>query len=169
MGEVHPEEVKLACLDDGGPSAEMAQHLRWCAGCRSAVADYHWLRGEIAEALAAAANAAPAPRPRWWAVRERVAAGQRRQIAGRRVSAVASLVLTVCLMLSASSVMGAVAAAQTLPPEAIATPASITVAVSDERPVSLATPTPDVSSRESVSPLLTPVFVPLPTPPQPEA
>ena len=168
MRERHPREIELARLSDGeAVSAEMAEHLRWCARCRSAVADYDWLQGEIAVTLAAAAEI-PAPRPQWWAVRERVFASQRRQITGWRISALSSVVLAVCLMFSAFPMQSAtVAALTTFPsgrsplgasPEPMVAPAPVTVAVT-----LVATPTPTTEM-----PLSTPAFVLPPTPPQTE-
>jgi len=182
MSGVHPKEVELTCLSDGEAGVETArtanirrtanvrEHLRWCARCRSVVADYGWLQGEIAATLAAAADAVLVPRPKWWAVQEVLLASQRRQIAGCRVSAVASVVLAVCLMLSLSPVLGTAVAARTLPPAAMVAPAPATAAASGERMAAVATPTPAMSlegGEAESSP--TPAFIPPPTPPEPGA
>jgi hypothetical protein len=170
MSRVHPTEIDLARLDgsSGGEAGrEVADHLRWCARCRSVVADYRWLQGEVTAALASAADAVAVPRPRWWAVQEALSASQRRQVAGGRVSAVASVVLAVCLMLSASPVLSTAVAARALLPQVAMAPAPVTVAVSVERGVSLATPTPVVFCQD-VTPVPTPAFVLPPTPPEPE-
>lgn len=159
MRERHPREIELARLGDReAVSTEMAEHLRWCTHCRSVVADYDWLQGEIAATLEAAAEV-PAPRPQWWAVRERVFAGQQRQITGWRISALSSVVLAVCLMFSAFPVQSSTVAALTSLPEPIVAPAPVTVAVT-----LMATPTP---TTETVPPS-TPAFMLPPTPPQTE-
>jgi len=100
----HPGQFELACLGEPGAGerdADIVEHLRWCARCRSAVADYRWLEGEIEAALSAAAAAAPLPRPKWWDVRGRVFAGQARRGAARRAPAVVSVALLICHMLLA--------------------------------------------------------------------
>jgi len=97
MREMHPREIELARFSDEEAGAEadgrhpVADHLRWCARCRSDVADYRWLQGEVTTALLAAADGVNVPRSRWWAVREAVSASERRQVAGGRVSALASV------------------------------------------------------------------------------
>lgn len=167
MSEIHPREIELIRLSDGEAGAEMAEHLRWCTRCRSVLADYRWLQGEITATLTAAADAVVSPRPKWWAVQEVLCASQRRQAVGGRVSAVASVMLAACLMLSVSPVLGTAVVARTLPPEAIVAPAPATAIASGARLSAMATPTPAIS-REEAKPLSTPAFVPPPTPPQPE-
>jgi predicted anti-sigma-YlaC factor YlaD len=162
MRERHPREIELARLNDRedgeAVNTEVAEHLRWCAHCRSVVADYDWLQGEIAATLEVAAEV-PAPPPQWWVVRERVFADQQRQNTGWRISALSSVVLAVCLMFSAFPVQGVTATALTSPPEPIVAPAPVAVAVT-----SVATPTP---TTERVPPS-TPAFMLPPTPPQTE-
>jgi len=167
MSEMHPGENELARFGDGEAGAGVAEHLRWCAHCRSVVADYRWLQGEIAATLALAADAAPVPRPKWWAVQERVFASQRRRVVGQRVPAVASVVLAICLMLSISPVLGTAVVARTSPPGPMVAPAPVTAVVSSECMASMATPTPALSC-EKEEPLPTPGFTLLPTPPEPE-
>jgi len=165
MSEVHPREAELIRFGDGEASTDVAEHLRWCAHCRSVVADYRWLQREIVTTLAAAADAVPVPRSKWWAVQEVLFATQQRLVVGWRVSAVASVVLAVCLMLSLSPVLGVAVAARTLPPAPMIAPAPATTVVSGEQKISRATPTPVVSSEE-VTPLPTPALMLPPTPPQ---
>ncbi|MFQ6101719.1 MAG: hypothetical protein ACE5OS_10875 [Anaerolineae bacterium] len=167
VSEVHLREMELACLSDGEAGEEVAAHLRWCAHCRSTVADYRWLQGEIAAALAVAADAVPVPRPKWWAVRERMFAGRRRQVVGWRVSAFASVVLAVCLILSIPNFLAPAVAAQRLQPEVVMVPAPVTAAVSGECMASMATPTPAIFCEEA-EPLPTPALMLPPTPPEPE-
>jgi predicted anti-sigma-YlaC factor YlaD len=177
MHEVHPSEVDLARLselDGGGEgiSAEIAEHLRWCADCRSIVADHRWLQDEIVAALAAAADSVPLPRPQWRAVQEVLVSSQRRQVAGWRGSAVASVVVAVCLMLSLSRVLGTVGVmAQTAasPEAVVATAPDVDEGYLLSAPASLATPTPVIfrAARE-IAPPPTPGLVLPPTPTQPE-
>lgn len=169
MGKVHLRETELACLSDGEPDVEMAEHLRWCARCRSIATDYRWLQGEIKATLAAVADAVAVPGPKWRVVQERMSASQRRRVAVPRVSAVASVVSAVCLMLSVSPVLGTAAIAQTartLPPEPIVAPAPAMAVVSSEPGEHLAlmaTPTPDISHEEAALALTPAVMLP-PTP-----
>jgi hypothetical protein len=165
MSENHLWETEMARLSDGERDAGAAEHLRWCARCRSVVADYRWLQRQIVSTLEAAVGAVPAPRPRWWIVQERLAAVQRQQIAGRRVSA-ASVAATVCLMLLLSSVLGTTVVAQVVSPEAVVTPAPVIAAVSVEGSAPVATLTPALGGEE-VGLMPTPVFMPVPTPPEP--
>ena len=84
MGEMHVREIDLAQLSqsDGNELQEVdtrrVEHLRWCAHCRSIMADHRWLQEEVTATLAVAANALPVPRSKWWAVREALSAHQRR-------------------------------------------------------------------------------------------
>jgi hypothetical protein len=174
MSKVHPEEMKLVRWGDGEASADVAAHVRWCARCRSAVADYRWLAGEIGATLTAAADAVDVVRPRWWALQGRLITEQRRRVAGWRASAVASVVLAVCLMLSLSPVLLSTAvAARMVPLEAMVVPApvtaitAITASVSGTHAAPGTTPTPTVS-RAEVTPAPTPDFALPPTPPEPE-
>jgi hypothetical protein len=170
MRKVHPVEMELACWDDGEASAGVVGHVRWCARCRSAVADYRWLAGEIGATFAAVADAVDVPRPQWWAVHGRLLASQRRWVAGGRASAVASVVSVVCLMLWLSPVLppalGTAVALRTPPPEAMVVSAPVTAPVSGTGALG-ATPTPIVS-RADATLAPTPDFALPPTPPEPE-
>jgi len=163
MNEIHPAEKELG----GEASTSVTEHLRWCARCRGIVADYDWLQGEIEATLVAAADAVPIPRPKWWAVQELKFASQRRRIVGGRISAVASVVLTVCLMLSISPVLGTTVVAQILSPEPVVALAPVAAAISGESLALVATLTPVISCEEA-TPSPTPAFVLPPTPPEPE-
>ena len=171
MGEIHPSEFELTWLSDSETDGdgEVAEHLHWCTCCRSVVADYRWLQEEVTATLVAVADSVPVPGPEWWAVQERIFANQRRQVAGWRASAVASVVLAVCLMLSVSlsPVFGTAALAQTASPEVIVAiaPAADSSVVSGGRLASVATPTPSVCEvGQEVTP--PPAFVLPPTPPR---
>jgi predicted anti-sigma-YlaC factor YlaD len=168
MHERHPREIELARFGDRGDgeavgaeadcSNPIEEHLRWCAHCRSVVADYDWLQEELAATLTVAAEI-PAPRPQWWAVRERVCAGRRRQVAGWRISALSGVVLAVCMTFSAFPIQSATVAALTSSPEPMVAPAPITANVT-----LVATPTPTTE----MPPPSTPAFMLPPTPPQSE-
>ena len=175
---LHPKEIDLAWLSESdGAEGEMAEHLRWCGRCRSAVADHRWLQDEVSSVLAVAAEVVPVPRPRWWDVQEVLRANnQRRQARGWWTSAVASAVAAVCLMLAVSSMFGpafgtVVAASQTAPPvlasvAAVATAPDVSLLTDS---FLVATPTPvvfDEAREASLSP--TPVLLLPPTPAQPE-
>jgi hypothetical protein len=140
MRERHPSEVELARWGDAQEAdAGLVEHLRWCAHCRSIASEYRWLQEEVIAILADAADAAPAPRPRWWAVQESLSASRRRQIAGWRLSAIASVVLSLSLMLSAAPALDtAIVMAQTariLSPEAAMATAPLTGAAATPTPV----------------------------------
>ncbi len=167
MSKAHLRETELARLSDPEADVEIAEHVRWCACCRSVVADYRWLQGEVATALATAADAVVMPRPKWWAVQEVISTSRRRQAMGGRLSAVAGVVLAVCLMLSVSPVLGTAIVARTLPPEPLGVPAPVTAVGPNVHLFSVATPTPAISC-EGIGLLSTPAFAPPPAPPESE-
>jgi hypothetical protein len=196
MVSTHPDEIELARLaetDTGTLDAEMLEHLRWCAGCRSLVADYRWLQDEMVSALATTADAVRVPRSRWWEVHQGLIIGQRRQNAVGRISAIASAVLAVCLMffqplipaLSLPGGTGISQLSQQAPsvvmvsypeeyPEAVIATAPTAAALSNTLSdwATVATPTPSLvasGQTERTTSQPTPVCMQLPTPPQPEA
>jgi len=126
-------------------------------------ADYRWLQGEIAGALAAAANAAPAPRPNWRGVEERLFTARRRQTVERRTSAFAGAALVICLMLAIPNLLGPAVVAQIPPPEGVMAPPPVTAAVSGGGAPYLATSTPAMYWRDE-APSPTPAFALPPTP-----
>lgn len=164
---VHPLETDLAFSSDGEMGKDVAGHLRWCARCRSAVTDYAWLEGEIESALAAAADAVDAPRPKWWAVQASLRASRRRQTMRVRFSSLASVVMAACLMLFAPGFLSPAGAMWMNQPGLTVLPEPAIVS-SDERVLPAATPTPAVC-REEATPLPTPAFVPPPAPPRVES
>jgi hypothetical protein len=190
MYSAHPDEGTLAHLaeaddgaaDAGAANAEMLEHLRWCARCRTRVADYRWLQDEIVGALGATADAVQVPHPRWWAVREGLITKTRQRNSASRVSALASAVLAVCLtffrpLIPVPSLLGTRQPASPVwvvsyPEAMIATAPTATFSSSTlfESTVG-ATPTPDLvrpgRSREALS-QPTPACMQLPTPPQPQ-
>ena len=141
MSKIHPRETELAGFSDQSDSEDadgrLAEHVRWCARCRSAVAEYRWLEGEVEATLTAAADAIAVSRPEWRTVRERLFTLQRRRVVGGRVSAVAGVALAFCLMLTISPVLGPAAAGRTLSPDAFFARAPLTAAASDEHGVTL--------------------------------
>ena len=163
--EVHLGEMELAC-SKGELGAGSADHLRWCARCRSLAAEYRWLDERLTDALISVSEVVPVARPRWRTVKRRIAAGRQRRIAGWRVSAIASVALTICMLLSISSVVGATVAAQLTSPEAVVTPAAVTAVASEDPATSRATSTPIVL-REGVETPSVPLLVPIPTPSTP--
>ena len=180
MSETHPKEIELARFEDGEASAEVTEHLRWCARCRSAVADYRWLQGEVTATLALAADLVPVPRPKWWAVCESLSLGERRRAGRRRASALASLALVFSLILSAPGFLGAAVVAQAVPADVVMAPAPVTLsrvgATStvdtdvdvDTGPGPMVTPTPtilriDGASSAPAIPLLPPPTRPTPS------
>jgi predicted anti-sigma-YlaC factor YlaD len=179
MSELHLHETELACVtsgEAGAPAdanasapanASVAEHLRWCAQCRSTAAEYRWLGERIEDVLTEAAGTVNVPRPKWQAIRRQMAVGQNRQVTGWRASAIAGIALAICAILSLSSIVGSTAIAQTSSPEAVMTPASVTAILSDAYTPSGATPTPGVScaGMESLSALTLPT---IPTPPEPD-
>lgn len=168
MNEVHLGEMELAC-SKGEFDASAADHLRWCARCRSLAAEYRWLDGQLVDALVSASEVVPVARPKWRAVKQRIAIGRQRRIAGWRASAIASVALAICMLLSISSVVGATVAAQLTSPEAVVTPAAAVTAVASEGPAaSQATSTP-IASHEGVEMPSGPMLAPIPTPPTPDA
>jgi hypothetical protein len=171
MSGVHLRETELACADMGEADARVStdadEHLRWCARCRSAAAEYRWLGERIEDTLVATAGMVNVPRPRWRVVKRRMAAGQKRRITGWRASATAGIALAICAILSLSSIVGVTVAAQTSPPEAVMTPAAVTADVSDADTFSGATPTPGVSREDVELPSIL-TLPPLPTPPEPD-
>ena len=127
MSETHPKEIELARFGDGEASTGVTEHLRWCARCRSVVADYRWLQGEVTATLALAADSVPVPRPKWWAVCESLSLGERRRAGRRRASALASLALVFSLILSAPGFLGAAVVAQAVSVDVVMAPAPITL------------------------------------------
>ena len=167
MRETHLSQTALARLSDG-VSAEAAEHLCRCAHCRSDAADYTWLEGELADTLITAAHTVTL-RPKWWVVRERVLAGQRRRDVRLRLSAAASVALVFCMILVASPVLGlgTVAVAQTARMQLAPHPLGVAIAPHVTcANVSMATPTPVY--RAEMTPLPTPAPVLPPTPPSSE-
>ena len=165
MDGAHLREVELARLDGGEVSTEVAEHLRWCARCRSVVADYRWLQGELASALGAVADRVTVPRSNWRDVQTRLRAGGQKQAVGQRLSGVTSAVLAVGLMVMASPIMGTAAEARALPPQATPVPPPASLVASAEAQFTLATPTPAFSIEEADG-STTPSFETRPTPPE---
>ena len=177
MSETHPKEIELARLEDGEASTGVTEHLRWCARCRSVVADYRWLQGEVTATLALAADLVPVPRPKWWVVCEDLSLGERRRAGRRRASALASLALVFSLILSAPGFLGAAVVAQAVPSDVRMAPAPVTLsrvgATStvdtgiglDAGPGPMVTPTPTILRGDGAP--YAPAVPPLPFPTRP--
>ena len=156
---MHLRESDLSRLGDGELNAEVMEHLRWCARCRTSAAEFDWLRQEIATTLSAAATAAPRSQPKWWDVQQRLTVGQQRGAAGRRLSVIAGVVLAISLVLVVPSFLGTTAVAQqTASPEPVVAWAPGTAVASAETlspvsaaPLLAATPTPPASA-ETITP-----------------
>ena len=157
-------ETELASYDgDKTGGTAVTEHLRLCAPCRNALADYRWLQREIASTLRAAVDSVPVPQPNWLEVQGRVRAGERRLSLRRSISGIASLALVICLMFVASPLLGAASGGRTLPPEAIPVPSPVSLVASGGTSSSAATPTPARSHREAAPAQMLPL-VSLPTP-----
>ncbi|MBN1979308.1 MAG: hypothetical protein JW918_18075 [Anaerolineae bacterium] len=166
MDEVHLREIEMACSKDEF-EADAADHLRWCARCRSLAAEYRWLDERLADALASVSENVPVVRPGWRAIKQRIVAGRQRRIAGWRVSAIVGVALVSCILLLVSSVVGATVAAQLASPEAVVTPIAAVTAVASEGPAaSWATSTPIVPHVGVEAPSAS-LLVPIPTPSAP--
>jgi len=180
----HPEERALARWAESGADPSVEEHLRWCARCRSAAADYRWLEQEVGAALAEAADAAPVPRPKWWEVRGRLFAGQPHPGSVWRASVVVGAVLIFCQAIAlppAASPALAVDPATAPPPVvALVSRAPGSASLSTDAVEPMATPTPNASldaedgadgeTRAAPSPTLAPVLPPRPggTSPKPQ-
>jgi hypothetical protein len=184
MDKVHPSQDELAWLSELGDTgedeiaSEQVAHLQWCTGCRSVVSEYRWLQRELTGALALAANAVRVPGPRWCEIEKSLLVAAQRRTRGWRWSAVASVVLLLCLMLSDWPLQGSISAAQslhTLSPEvAVATAplldtAKDVVDYSNSGSGSVVTPTPPPLPSCEATPLPTPALGLPPTPVLPEA
>jgi hypothetical protein len=184
MDKVHPNQDELAWLSELGDneeeeiSPEYVAHLQWCTHCRSAVSEYRWLQNEVTGTLAAAANEVRVPRPRWWEIEKGLLIARRRGARGWRLSAVASVVLLVCLTLSDWPLQGPISAAQSLyalsPEVVVATVPLLDTAEGiddhmDSGLSSVATPTPPMLPVCEATPLPTPALALPPTPVLPEA
>lgn len=171
MDETHLSEIELVQLSQLDRSevqevdARQAEHLCRCAHCRSIMSDHRWLQDEVTATLAIVANALPVPRPNWGALRETLCTYQRRQETHWRVSTIASVVLAICLMLSASPVLRMAFTAQSA--YALSPETGVAIAPVPVPSISVATPTPAVIGQvQAVTPLPTPVLKLPPTPPQ---
>jgi hypothetical protein len=127
----HPREVELARFGAGEPGADVAEHLRWCARCRSVVADYRWLQEEVEATLVEVAGAVDVPRSKWWAVQAQVCGDRFNGVLNGRASAVVSVVAACCMMLCVSPALRPSVAAHTAPPAPVTAPLPVAALVSD--------------------------------------
>ncbi len=166
MSEGHLQERELARLSDREViEAEVIDHLRWCARCRSVAAEYDWLQEEITTTLGTVAEAVPIPQPTWREISSGLHTDRQRVMVRRRLSAAMGVAMA-CLLIIGPSVLDVGAAVQsTLSPSVMTAPMPITAAV--------ATPILHRSEKDTAL-TLAPTLAPLPTPhpetqnPQPE-
>jgi hypothetical protein len=165
----HPSDHDLACVTEDSATEDVAAHVRDCARCRSAVADFRWLGDELEAVLAAAVETVPVPRPAWRAVRAHLTAIQRRQMVRGWASACASVLLAAGLMFGAPNFVnmaGLATTAQAAQAKAIIAPTPRPPIVTGASPATYVTSTPAVSN-DHRAPLPTPAFKLPPTPPDP--
>jgi hypothetical protein len=162
----HPQEIDLArYVDSHEPKRMMAHHLGWCGSCRSSVADYRWLEGELPSALRAVADAAPEMQPNWPGVQKALGVSLRRSVLRRRLSGALGVGLVMCLVLVASPALETAWGVRGLAAQALPARATVFASVSAEplRPATTSTPArPD--GREA-GPSLTQSQMLRPTPP----
>jgi hypothetical protein len=125
MKEWHPTDVELARLSGKGTASGNLEHIHSCTRCRSVMADYDWLQGELAETLKSVANEVPVPQAAWSEMQDRLLERKHCQVVRIQVSAVTSAVMVLCLLLWAPGFMKPTAAAQTVPPEVLMRPTPI--------------------------------------------
>jgi hypothetical protein len=172
MTQWHPTDVELAGLSGESAARGLLGHIRGCARCRSVVADYRWLQGEVAETLKSVANEVPTPRSQWREVQGRLLGSRNRQATVAQVSAVVSAAMALCLLLSVPGFLRPSTATQTLQPGVPLRPTPLAVT----EPVGVESG--HLPSRVSAGPAVllsvsqespAPGVQPLPTPPSPES
>ena len=156
MSEGHLQERELARLSDREViEAEVIDHLRWCARCRSVAAEYDWLQEEIATTLGTVAEAVPVPRPTWREISSGLHTDRQRVMVRRRLSAAMGVAMAGLLIIG-PSVLDVGAAVQSTPsPRVMTAPMPITPPV--------ATPILHPSEKDTAL-TLAPTLAPLPTP-----
>jgi len=162
----HPTELELARAAAGDRCEDLVEHLRWCPRCRTTVADYGWLQGEMARTLAAEAERAPVSEPDWVGLRARLQSPRPMGAVGRRAAAL-SLAAVVGLVLIVPIVMVGGNRARTMAPrlEDVLAPRAPVAVMGDGR---VETPAcrPPGGLRHTQRVSLP--FVPPPTPPEPQ-
>lgn len=162
MNEKHPREIELTSLVDGG--VEAGEHVDACRRCQSVVDEYRWLEREVTAALTGAANRVPVPRPRWHEIEARLHARGQRLRAVWRLSAVAGIILAVCLVIVVSSVLGTAATALASSPEMVCAPSPVAEAAVEKEIASTSVLTPRPLDEGTLGPA--PVPHPSPSGPQ---
>jgi hypothetical protein len=168
MKRDHLSDTELAQLGAMESTGSIGNHLRWCARCRSVLADYRWLHRELAATLTAAADTVVVPRPTWQVVRSRLLVDQRQRVAGWRASVLASAVLAVCFMLLAPILVSPAGMAQGPQLQAavvVAVPTPTEASVAHHHWSLAATPTPSAFGDEALC--STPGVELFPTPTEP--
>lgn len=155
-------------VDSDKARKEMAQHLRWCASCRSGVADYRWLQGEITSTLQAVVDATPVPPSNWPGVQQLLSVGQRRSLLRQRLSGALSAGLVICLVFVASPVLEAAWGAGAMAVQVLPVRPPVLVSVSGEPRPPAITSTPACSLDHEAGPTVIQSQMVRPTPPAPE-
>ena len=163
MAEYHISESQLAELDEGAAVARPGDHLSWCRECQNAAAEFRWIGRELAAGMREDAARLRAPSLDWRSVAIRAGVAQRRAALLRCGSLAASMLLMVCTFAVTSSLMGmATSDVGTVGPPPL--PHPVLAETRRLEPALMATPAPESSTVEADG-ALTPVLVPLPTPP----
>jgi hypothetical protein len=168
MRDWHPAEGELAGLSSEPAGGGILEHVRFCARCRSVLADHNWLQQELSEALRSVANEICVPRPAWWEVQGLLLENRRRQSLRTQVSAAVSAAVAVCVLLCVPGFMRPAAVARGLQPEVSVRPTPVMVPQpSLVRGTSRSSRTSAVLtvSRSASESSRGPALVPLPTPP----
>lgn len=165
----HPGEMELARGDNPAAGRREGQtHLLWCGSCRSAAADYAWLRSELMALMEDVAEIVTVPTPAWDAVRSGTRWQRRLKLTRLGLAATFGAALVVCLAFatprlgSASAVASATACGGCLVLRELPTAPAVAAASVDTPSRRAMTPTPSVLSapKGSLRVPLAPVPVP---------
>ncbi len=165
----HPGEIELARGDN--PAADGREghtHLLSCSSCRSAAADYAWLRSELMALMEDVAEIVTVPTPAWDAVRNGTLWQRRLKLTRLGLAATLGAALVVCLacatprLASASAVASATAYGGCLVLRELPTVPAVAAASVDtpSRQAVTPTPSPQFDAKESLTAPLAPVPVP---------
>ena len=168
----HPGEMELARGDNPALGRREGQpHLPWCGSCRSAAADYAWLRSELVALMEDVAEIVTVPAPAWDAVRSGTLWQRRLKLTRLGLAATFGAVLAVCLAFvtprlgSAYTVASATACGGCLVLRELPTAPAVVAASVDTPSRQAVTPTPSALSDPKGS--LTRPLAPVPVPTAP--
>jgi hypothetical protein len=171
MTQCHLSDVELAKLSGGTAADDLAGHVRSCARCRSVVADFDWLQGELAETLKSVVNEVSVPSPGWREVQGKLLESRCRQAVMAQVSALVSAAVVLSLLLFVPGFLKPATAGAGLQPGVALRPTPVAVAVPTGAtggfPLSGTSAGPALS-RSVMRASLVPGVQALPTPPDPE-